>query len=157
MRSRLPAKIPGAIEEVAHTLDGDALGFGHPDAQDDKAQGTDDGPEEVGTPDMQRVEHVGRDTHYSELEKPVQRHAQRVADVSDAGGENLCAVKVGDGAETDRPADGIDKDGGDGSVRGRLVAARSRLQAHVDSHIDVCGELERKPRERAAAATQEID
>ena len=74
MRSRLPAKIPGAIEEVAHTLDGDALGFGYPDAQDDKAQGTDDGPEEVGTPDVQGVEHVGCDAHHGKLEEPVERH-----------------------------------------------------------------------------------
>ena len=70
---------------------------------------------------MQRDEHVRRDPHNRELEKPVQRHTHRIADIANPRGEDLGPVEVRNRAETDRPADGVDEDGGDSCVGGGFV------------------------------------
>ena len=114
--ARAPAQIPRASEEVVHALDGDAFGLWHPDAEDEQAEGTDDGVEDVGAPDVERDEHVGGDADDGELEEPMQAHADGVAHVADAGWEDLGAVEVGDCTEADRPADGVHEDGRDGCV-----------------------------------------
>lgn len=95
---RAPAQVPRSLKEITHPLNGHAFRLRHPDAEDHKSREANGRPEEVGAPDIERDEHVGSDADDGELEEPVQRHADRVVDVADTGGEDLRAVEVWNGA-----------------------------------------------------------
>ena len=152
-----PAEIPRRIKQIAHTLDGHTLGLWHPDAQDDQAAATDDRPEQIRAPDVQRDEHVGRDADDGELEEPVQRHANRIADVADPRGKDLRPVDEGHRAEADGPANGVDEDGGNSCVGGGFVIRGAGLQTHVGAHVDVRGQLQPEACQGAAASAQVVD
>lgn len=151
-----PAHEPPPGKQLLHHLHGDPLCLGGPQAQDDKADRTHHGPEDVRAVDVETDKHVGRDAHDGELEEPVQRHVGRVADAADAGRIDLGAVQVLHGAEADGPADGVDENGGDGRVRRRLVVA-ALPQRHVDRHVYVRDALQEQPRQHAPPSSEFVD
>lgn len=154
--SRAPANPPLAGEQLVHHLHGNALCLGGPQTQNDKANGADQSPEDVGPVDVEGDKHVGGDADDGELEEPVQRHVCGVADAADAGRVDLGAVQVLHGAEPDGPADGVDEDRGDGRVGRRLVGA-ALPQRHVDGHVDVCDALQGEACQHAAASADLVD
>lgn len=153
---RLPPHVPRPGEELLHSLHRDALCFRGPEAEDHEANEADACPEDVRAPDVEAVEHGWRGTHDGKLEEPVYRHVSCVADASYSRGQDLSAVQVLDGTQSDRPANSIDEHRCNGGI-GRGLVLRVDPNAHIDSHVYVCGALEEQAAHEADAPTNDVD
>lgn len=82
---------------------------------------------------MEADKHVRCDSHDSKLEEPMEEHVECVAHAPDPRWEDLGAVQKLDGAQPDRPTDGIYEHAGYGSLRCPFVGLS---MADPDTHID---------------------
>lgn len=84
---------------------------------------------------MEADKHVRRDSNDGELEEPVKSHIECIAHIANARRKDLSAVEILNGAQANRPANGINKDAGYGSLRSLFVALSvTDPDAHIDSH-----------------------
>lgn len=82
---------------------------------------------------MEADKHVWCDSHNSELKEPVERHIERIAHTADARREDFSAIEELDGAQANRPADGVNEHAGYGSLRSPFIGM---IMADPDAHID---------------------
>lgn len=151
-----PGLVPRSLKQLVHPFHRHALRFGRPKGQHDETDRAHACPEDVSAPYIEALEHVGRDTHDSKLEEPMNDHVGGVADAPDAGGIDFRAVQVLHGAEANGPPHGIYKDGGDGCI-GRSLVLRVDPDAHVDGHVDVGDALQEQAGNEGRAAAEDVD
>lgn len=132
----------GAGNRHVDLLHRHSVRFGSPQSKHDQAHGAEASVKCVCAPYVETDKHVGRDPDDSELEQPMQEHVECVAHAPDPRGKYLGAVEKLNGAQANRPADGIDEYAGYGSFGGPLVGISvADPYAHVDRH---CSHLSRR-------------